>query len=114
MARVRVVAGEVEITATLNDSDTASRLLEILPAESSANLWGDEVYFSVPLEAPEEDPQADVPAGTVAYWPPGRAVCLFFGQKPYSPVNVIGKLDGDPNEFAKVESGDTVRLESAD
>lgn len=114
MARIRIVTDKVEMTATLNESESARRLYQALPIEASANRWGDEVYFDIGLEMPEEDPQAEVPSGTIAYWPPGTAFCIFFGQTPYSPVNVLGTLDGDPQEFARVAPGETVRLEKAD
>ena len=58
-------------------------------------------------------PQADVPSGTVAYWPPGKALCLFFGQKPYSPVNVVGRIEGDPGVLSGVGEGEAVRVEAA-
>ena len=55
--------------------------------------------------------QADVPAGTVAYWPPGKALCLFFGQRPYSPVNIVGQIEGDPHVLAKVRDQESARVE---
>jgi hypothetical protein len=48
----------------------------------------------------------------VAYWSPGKALCLFFGQKPYSPVNVVGQIEGDPRVLAEVGDGEPVRVES--
>jgi hypothetical protein len=113
MARMRILIKEagVELTAVLNDSATAAALWRVLPLESSAQTWGDEVYFSVPLECRAEDPQATVASGTVGYWPPGKAVCLFFGQQPVSPVNVIGVLAGDANLLEAVRDGQLVRLE---
>jgi len=115
MSKLRIVAERenISMTATLNDSKTAAELLKILPTESPAQTWGDEVYFDIPLKMPEEDAQAVVPSGTIAYWPPGSAFCIFFGQTPYSPVNVLGQVDGDEHTFAKVKSGDTIRLETA-
>ena len=114
MAKIRIVAEKagVTMTATLNDSDTAAKLLEALPTESQAQVWGDEIYFDIPVKTGEENGQATVPSGTIAYWPPGNAFCIFFGQTPYSPVNVLGTVDGDEKEFAKVGSGDTIKLES--
>jgi hypothetical protein len=112
MSRIRITLGNIAVEATLNDTKTAQLIRDALPFESSGKLWGDEVYFDIPVTAPEEDPQADVPSGTVAYWPPGKALCLFFGQTPYSPVNVVGQLDGDPDELAGVRDGDAVRVES--
>jgi hypothetical protein len=58
-----------------------------------------------------EDPQATVASGTVGYWPPGKAVCLFFGQQPVSPVNLIGALTGDAVLLRAVCDGQLVRLE---
>ena len=112
--RIRITAGKVSQTATLNDTKTAALLLENLPVEAAARRWGDEVYFDVPFQTGPEDPQPEVPSGTLAYWPDGPALCVFFGQTPYSPVNVVGKLDGDAGDFAAVESGEPVRVEAVD
>jgi len=114
MAKIRIKAKAVEMTAELNDSRTAKKLWEILPCESKANRWGDEVYFSIPMKMEEEDAQAKAPSGAIAFWPPGDAFCIFFGQTPYSPVNVVGHLDGEPKEFAKVKDGEKIRLERAE
>jgi hypothetical protein len=76
-------------------------------------VWGDEVYFDTELVLPEEDPQPHVPPGTVAYWLPGKAVCLFFGQTPASPVSVIGTMRGNPRDLSAVQPGDEVTLERA-
>ena len=111
--KIRISSGSVEMTATLNDSNTAAELLKILPVDSTAQRWGDEVYFSIPLEAAAEDAQAEVPSGTIAYWPEGQGFCIFFGQTPYSPVNVLGQTDGDASEFSKVGAGDPIRIEKA-
>jgi hypothetical protein len=111
MSQIRITLGDIVVTATLNDTNTARLIRDALPFESSAKLWGDEVYFDVPVGAGEENPQPDVPSGTVAYWPPGKALCLFFGQKPYSPVNVVGQIDGEANVLADVQDGDAIRVE---
>ena len=116
MARMRICIAEagVAMTARLNDSETAASLRDALPLESTAQTWGAEVYFSVPVKAGEEDPQAAVAPGAVGYWPPGEAVCLFFGQQPVSPVNLIGTLEGDPGALEAVRDGHVVRLEPLD
>ena len=111
--RLRIRSGEVNMEALLNDTDTAQKIWEALPIESRAKTWGDEVYFDIPVAAEEEDAQAHVPPGTLAYWPPGAAFCIFFGQTPYSPVNVVGALQGDPNAFKAVKDGDQIILERA-
>jgi len=109
--RIRISWSQGEVTALLKDTPTARRLMDALPCESGAHTWGDEVYFTTPVTAEAEDAQADVPSGTVAYWPVGKALCLFFGQRPYSPVNVVGRLDADPNVLAAVQDGQAVRVE---
>lgn len=114
MSRIRILIEDagVALSAELNDSATAALLRDALPLESAAQTWGAEVYFSVPVSTGGEDPQATVTPGAVGYWPPGEAVCLFFGQQPVSPVNLIGTLEGDPQALAAVRDGHVVRLES--
>ena len=111
MTRIRITAGEVSMTATLNQSASAQKVAAALPIRGDAITWGDEIYFEIPVIAEPEDPQPEVPPGTLAYWPDGHAFCIFFGQKPYSPVNVLGTLDGDAAEFRTVASSARVTIE---
>ena len=113
MARMRVLVEEagIDLVVRLNESQTAAELLRALPVTSSAQTWGAEVYFDVPVHLGPEDPQATVELGAVGYWPPGHAVCLFFGQQPVSPVNLVGMIEGDPNVLAAVDDGHEVRLQ---
>jgi len=111
VSRIRISLGQIVVTATMNQSETARLVLAALPFESTAQRWGREVYFETPITAELENPQAEVAAGTVAYWPPGKALCLFFGQRPYSPVSPVGMIEGDPNVLAEVPEGQTVRVE---
>ena len=113
MARMCILINEagVEMTVELNDSATTAALWHALPVESPAQTWGAELYFSVPVESSEEDSQANVTSGAVGYWPPGKAVCLFFGQQPVNPVNLVGALEGDPSVLEAVRDGHVVRLE---
>ncbi len=113
MTRIKIAKRNVTVTARLGESATAGLLISALPLDSVAQVWGDEVYFPMPVDAGAEDAQADLPSGTVAYWPPAQAICLFFGQKPYSPVNVIGPVEGDPKILKGVNEGDTVSVERA-
>jgi hypothetical protein len=109
--KIRITSGTLAMNATLNESVTANLIWEALSLESQAQVWGDEIYFGIPVKAESEDPQAEVPSGSLAYWPPGSAFCVFFGQTPYSPVNVFGNLDGEPRDFAAVRDGDKVLVE---
>jgi hypothetical protein len=121
MARqMRIKAGAVDATATLNDSETANAIWDALPITARGNTWGDEIYFGIPVHLGEENGRAVVDLGALGYWPPGNAFCIFFGPtpasrgneiRPASPVNVFGKVDGDATAFKRVRSGETVVLE---
>jgi hypothetical protein len=112
MTRIRITIGTTVVAGTLDDSATAAALAKALPISARAHRWGDEIYFDTPVVAPPERPQAAVPSGTIAYWPPGRALCLFFGQTPYSPVNVVGTIDGDARVLAATKDGETATVEA--
>ena len=109
------------MTANLRLTPTSKQLLAALPCEGEANTWGDEVYFAIPLKAAlEADARQVVEPGTVCFWVPGHALALPFGPTPISkggecrlanPCNVLGQIDGDPRELAKVRQGMTIRVE---
>ena len=118
--RIKITAKPVVMEAELNDSKTAQMILDVLPIEEKVNTWGDEIYFSIPLDAAVEDPKEVVEVGDLGYWPPGTAFCIFFGPtpmsladeiRPASAVNVIGRLKGDAEAFKQVKSGTTVKIE---
>jgi len=111
--RIRLSAGKLRMLAELNDTETADRIWEALPIDGKGQVWGDEIYFAIPVKMPEQDGQRTVPSGTLAYWPPGHAFCIFFGQTPYSAVNVVGKLLGTPEDWKKVKDGTEVAIEKA-
>ena len=119
--QIRISAGDTVVTAVLNDSATADQLWDALPITGGAQTWGDEIYFSIPVKAEEEaNSQDTVDVGTVAYWPPGSALCLFWGPtpmsaageiRPASAVNVIGLIDGDPTVLGQVDDGTEIAVE---
>ncbi len=120
MAIINIAVGNISLEAEMLDTPTASKILEALPLESSANVWGDEIYFDIPLRLEQEpDASADVAIGDLAYWPAGPAFCIFFGPTPvstgdqpraYSPVNVFGRVTGDARKFKSVSSGAVVMV----
>jgi uncharacterized protein len=120
--KIRIRAGAVAAEAALNDSKTADMLWAALPVEAEADTWGEEIYFSVPVSAPAENPKTVVDLGEIAYWPPGTAFCIFFGRtpasrgdeiRPASAVNPLGKIIGDSKVFLKVKDGEPVVIEKA-
>ena len=123
MRKIRISAGKVQAEATLNESPTATKIWEALPIEGRGNTWGDEIYFTIPVEAAQEKDARDVVAvGELGYWAPGSAFCIFFGRTPASTddrpraasaVNILGTVQGDATVFRAVASGTRVRLERA-
>ncbi|MEM7133324.1 MAG: cyclophilin-like fold protein [Chloroflexota bacterium] len=119
---ITIKAGAVTTSATLNDSPTAEAIWNALPIEGSANIWGDEIYFSIPVSLGEEqDAQAEVQLGDLAFWPPGNAFCIFYGPTPASienepraasPVNVFGQVEGDATIFRSVGNGAKVSIQA--
>jgi uncharacterized protein len=123
MNRIVITVGPITLTAELNDSPTAQEIWRQLPLQSTASIWGDEIYFEIPVDmAQASDARADVEIGTLAYWPVGRAFCIFYGPTPvstgakpraYSPVNVIGQVIGDAHQLRGVTHGTSVRVARA-
>ena len=121
--RLKITAGGLTATAVLNDSPTAEAIWKALPIQARANTWGDEIYFSIPVKMAEDNAQSVVNLGDVGYWPPGNAFCIFFGPtpmsqgneiRPASPVNVVGRVEGDARAFRRVASGAKVALEKSE
>lgn len=120
--RLRITAGSVKADAVLDESTTAQAVWDALPLAIAGETWGDEIYFAIPVKAKPERPQETVEMGDLGYWPPGSAFCIFFGPtpmsrgaeiRPASPVNVFGRIVGDPKVFKKVAAGTTIRIERA-
>lgn len=118
--RIRIKANAIEITAELNDTNTAKAIWEALPIRSDASRWGQEIYFSIPLHLELEKERELVDIGDLGYWPPGSAFCIFFGPtpasrgeeiRPASPVNVFGKVVGDAKVLDQVKSGVKITVE---
>lgn len=120
MRRILIRAGQVQVSAELNNGRTAEAIWQSLPLSAAGNTWGDEIYFAIPVRLDEEDARAVVALGDLGYWPPGHAFCMFFGPtpvsrgkeiRPASPVNVFGHIVGDPTVLKQVQDGEKVTLE---
>ena len=116
---ITITAGAVEVSAELNDTDAAEAVWNALPFSASGNTWGDEIYFRIPVAAEPEDLQEVVDFGDLAYWPPGSALCIFFGPtpasrgdeiRPASPVAVIGRITGYAAKLRQVSAGTIVSV----
>ncbi len=121
--KILIQAGTVKAEAVLNETRTARLIWNALPLTARANMWGEEVYFEIPVRADLEDPADVVSSGDLGYWPRGAAFCIFFGPtpisrgdeiRPASPVNLVGRVQGDPKMFRAVTNEDTVCLSRKD
>jgi uncharacterized protein len=122
LRRIKITAGPAQAFAELNETKTATAIWAALPITAKGMTWGDEIYFSIPVEMETEKGQAVVDLGDLGYWEPGSAFCIFFGPtpssqgdeiRPASPVTVFGKLEGDPKVFKKTPNGAKVAIERA-
>jgi hypothetical protein len=92
---------------------TVDTIVRKLPVEGRAALWKEEVYFELPVKIGEEKAKPTVETGTIAFWPMGSALCVFFGDsQPYSSVNILGKITKNLDLFKQVKSGATIKVES--
>ena len=115
-----------EVTAELyaeRSPKTVEAVQAVLPITARANTWGDEIYFSIGITVKPEHAQDVVEKGALAYWPPGKAFCIFFGPTPASrgaesraasPVTVFGRVLGDPAVFKHVKHGDEIIIENTE
>ena len=82
-----------------------------LPMEGRAALYKEEVYFEIPLKMGEEKGKSTVEEGTIAFWPMGSALCVFYGKsQPYSPVSILGKITANLDLFKQVKSGAIIKV----
>jgi hypothetical protein len=114
--RVRLIAegyGEAEgELVRFHSPMTVDNLANALPFEGRAAKWKEEVYFQTPVKMGTEKAKSKVEVGSMAYWPMGSALCIFYGPTdPYSPVNLVGKVTSNLEMFRSLKSGTKVRVE---
>jgi len=120
--RIKITVGSLSMEAELSETLTAKKVADALPIRSAFNTWGDEFYFTIPVEAElDESAREEVEVGDLGYWPTGKAFCIFFGQTPMSKpgkiipasaVNIIGKVVGDAGRFKEVRTETEVLVEA--
>lgn len=115
---IHVDVDSSKIILELDDSNspkTVNEFVEKLPFTVDLNVWGDEIYSSKsPINQPEENAKSPVELNDVAYWPTGKAICLFYGPTPIgepgevtpaSPVNILGKVISPDKSILSVADG---------
>lgn len=93
---------------------TVDAILKKLPIEGRVALWKQEIYFEILVAAGEEKAKTTVKKGDIAYWPMGKALCIFYGEtQPYSAVNMIGQITKNLELFSTVKSGTVIKVARA-
>jgi len=118
---IKIKIGTLELSAEMNDSVTATKLLSLLPLKFSMSRWGDEYYGDCGIKTDLSQDSRDImEVGELAVWPAGNALCIFFGPTPasrgnepraVSPVNPVGRLLDSPDALKKLDSSIHVRIE---
>lgn len=115
-----IIEGGPVLSAELNHSSTAEKIYKALPIRGEGNTWGEEIYFSIPVQAALEHPREVLEAGELAYWPDMQAFCIFYGPTPASrgeeiraagPVDVVGRIQGDISPLKNVRAPLKITLE---
>jgi hypothetical protein len=121
---IDIKIGDLRVVANLTESATAAAIWAALSLKATANRWGDEVYFEVPVHVDQAaDAREEMAVGELGFWPAGDAFCIFFGPTPvsaagepraYSPVNPFGMIVGDATVLRAAHEGDRVSVSPLD
>jgi hypothetical protein len=119
---ILIEVGNLKLKAELDNSATAKAIAKVLPIEADFETWGDEYYFPIPVDVPLDDTATlDVQVGDLGYWPPGKALAIFYGPTPASSsdsdrpvpaseVNPVGRIVDDPTILRVVASVGHIRV----
>lgn len=121
---IRIEVDDLSLRGELNDTPCAQAVAAHLPIETQPSTWGEEFYFDIGLDHPEEEgAAAEVEIGEIGYWPPGSAMAIFFGRTPASTgdtpvaasaVNRIGRIIDDATVLCDHLDARTIRITKAD
>jgi uncharacterized protein len=120
---ITITVNDVVLRAELFDTPCARAVAGVLPLAARPNTWGDEFYFEIPLAfASDATATVSVRIGDIGYWPPGKALAIFFGPTPMSTgpvpvpaskVNLVGRISGDASLLRRVKDSREIRIDKA-
>jgi len=121
--KVTIIINDVILGAELVDTACAKAIAAALPIEARPSEWGDEFYFEIPVTMSLDDTATTrVSVGDIGFWPPGKALAIFFGPTPMSSgsdpvpaseVNLVGRITDDASILKKVKGAASIRIEAA-
>jgi hypothetical protein len=119
--QIKITIADLNLAGELNDSATAKKITASLPLELEMSRWGDEYYGGCGIETGlEREARTLMKVGEIAYWPPGKALCFFFGPTPVSSgeqpqaaskVNPVGTITSDCSPLRELANSVRVRIE---
>jgi hypothetical protein len=121
--KITINLKDAVLQGELGDTACARAIADALPIEARPNEWGDEFYFTIPVAAAlDETATTAVKVGDIGYWPPGKALAIFFGPTPLSTgsdpvpaseVNLVGRITDDTTALKKAKGAIRIRIEKA-
>ncbi|HWR57385.1 MAG TPA: cyclophilin-like fold protein, partial [Thermodesulfovibrionales bacterium] len=119
--KIRIGVGSITLHAELFDTLCAKAIADALPVETEPNEWGDEFYFEIPVSFRlDSTATTKVKVGDIGYWPPGRALAIFFGPTPMSKgpepvpaseVNLVGRVIDNAELLRQAKGARKIRIE---
>ena len=119
---IQIEIGNLKLKAELSNTPTAKAIVKALPIEAEFETWGDEYFFPIPVDMPLDDTSTlDVSVGDLGYWPPSKALAIFYGPTPASTsdsdrpipaseVNPVGRILDDPTILRVVARVGKIRI----
>jgi len=121
--KIKMTLGPVALAVDLLDTPTADAIWNALPFDSTASTWGEEVYFSTPVQVRREHGARDVvQPGELAFWVEGDSIAIGFGRTPISQgneirlaarTNIWGRALSDVKQLKVVKPGAPIKVEKA-
>jgi hypothetical protein len=120
--QIQIRIADIILTATLRNTPTAQAILAALPIDSRAQTWGEEVYFSTPVNVElEPDARDVVQAGELAFWIEGSCIAIGFGPTPISQgdeirlaarTNIWADTEDDVRQLKIIQAGAPIHIEA--
>jgi uncharacterized protein len=121
LRKIRLCLSGITLEAEIKSNKTSDELYASLPIEAPVNTWGEEFYFKFAgVKDYREMATTQVKIGDIAVWGVGQVIAIFFGRTPMSMgpdpvpadrVNVIGRILGDATQLCQAMDATRIRIE---